>query len=246
VAEQKARGISVTAIGLGTNYSEELLAELAHRSGGNFYHVPDVERLPEVLRHEFETAARAVARNVRLRVHLTNGAGVRQVYGYQPVYGTRVVEVRLCDIEGGSGLRSLWEFELSTRQPGTYRVAWADVRYDDWNTGRPERLTADIVYEFATEPVAAAGPQETEFDNEMEVAEAVRSVDKTLLAVRRQNLDAVSVLAELDKVRAILEKHGRGRNADLVADASARIRAGGAIAKTLMSAIFNLDQGKAH
>jgi Ca-activated chloride channel family protein len=246
VAEQKARGISLTAFGLGLDYSEELLAGLAHRTGGNFYHVPNAERLAELFGLEFQAAAGVVARNVRLRVHLTNGASVRQVYGHHPTYGNRVVEVQLCDIAGGSGLESLWEFELSTRQPGRYRVAYADVRYDDFNTGRPERLTADIVYEFASESIADTGPEVAQFDAEIEVAEAVRTVDKTLLAVRRQNLDPVLVLQELAQVQSVLEKYGRKQKMALVAEASAQIRAGGATAKTLMSAVFQLDQGKAH
>lgn len=247
VAEQKTRGISVSTIGLGTDYGEELLAGLAHRTGGNFYHVPEPERLTEVFRKEFWSVSRVVAQNLRLRVHLANGVSVRQVYGHQPTYGNRVVNIMLSDLEADTELKSLWEFELSARTAGLYRIAHADIRYDDLNTGRPERLSANLLYQFTAEDLGPDnGPGSEQFDEETVVAEAIRTVDKTLLAVRRQNLDAAAVIMELDNVHAILLANGREKLADAISAATADIQSGAAVAKTLTNVIFNLDQGKAH
>jgi Ca-activated chloride channel family protein len=246
VVDQKSRGISVSSVGLGNDYDEELLASVAHRTGGNYYHVADPECLEDAVKQEFELLTRVVARNLRLRVRLARGAGVRTVYGQQPVYGDRVVETDLCDVEAGGGLQSLWEFELSTRPAGRYRIGQADLRYDDVNTGRPERLVADLIYEFTAEPNAVQPATSIDFDREIEVAEAIRDVDKTLLAVRRQNLEPAAVLQELEKVKATFTKHGRQQEIAAVAKAAADIEAGGSLVKTLMSTVFNLDQGKTH
>lgn len=245
VVEQKSRGISVTAVGLGSDYDEELLGGIASRTGGNFYHVPDPDHLADVLKSEFDELARVVARNLRLRVRLTRGAGVRQVYGHPPIYGNGVVELELGVVDQNRGLRSLWDFELSTRSPGRYRIGQADLRYDDLNTGRPERIVVDLIYDFALGCDDITPSQSAiDFDAELVVAEAVRTIDKTLLAVRRQNLEAAVVIQELEKVKAIFSNHGRHAAAAVVAETAAKIQAGGSIAKILTNTVYNLDQGK--
>ncbi len=247
VVEQKMRGVSVTTIGLGSEYGEELLAEIALRSGGNFYHVPETDRLADIFRREFQCMTRVVADNIRLRVHVNRGVYVRQVYGHQPSILSREVEVVLSDLEGESDMRSLWEFEIVTRGAGWYRIAEADLRYDDLNTGRPERLTTDLVFEFCAEEQDPVDDPEPEgFTAQVEAAEAVRTIGKTLHAVRRQNLDVNSVIHELEGVRDILTSHSRERSVEMVADTLADIQSGGHVAKALMALMFNLDQGKAN
>lgn len=249
VVEQKKRGISLSAIGLGDDYDEDLLGTLANRTGGNLYHVRDSGGLNQALATEIETLSRTVAKNLRLRVSLARGVYVRQVYGHPPIYGNRAVEADLSDVAADGGLQSLWVFEISPHYPGRYRVAQADLRYDDLNTGRPERLLADVIYEFTAEPVSLAEEAAdgmADFDAEIEIAEAVRDIDKTLLAVRRQNLEAGAVQQELEKVKTTFAKHGRTRELAAVASASAEIDAGGSLVKTLMSTVFHLDQGKTH
>jgi len=246
IVDQKARGISVTTVGLGTDYDEELLATIANRSGGNFYHVPDPELLGDVFKQEFDQLSQVVARNLHLRVRLARGAGVRQVYGHPPNYGNNVVDLDLCDVPGGQGVRSLWDFEISTRPAGRYRIGQADIKYDDLNTGRPERVTADLIYEFVSDPAEVVAPTGgVDFDAEIEVAEGVRSIDKTLLAVRRQNIEPMVVLQELSKVKAVFVKHGRQNAVKAVSNAESDVQAGGAMTKILMGTVFNLDQGKA-
>ncbi len=118
VAEQKSRGITVTALGFGPDYNEELMAGIARRSGGNYYYIARPELIPEVFRRELDTLMRISARNLRLRLALARGVAVRQVYGQQPALGQRSAEVTLIDVEAGTGLSSLWEMEMTARPSG--------------------------------------------------------------------------------------------------------------------------------
>ena len=108
----------MTTLGFGPDYNEELIAGIARRSGGNYYYIARPELIPEVFRRELDTLMRITARNLRLRMALSRGISVRQVYGQQPSFGERTVETPLIDVEAGTGLSSLWELELSARPPG--------------------------------------------------------------------------------------------------------------------------------
>ena len=244
VAEQKARGITVTALGFGPDYNEELVAGIARRSGGNYYYIARPELIPEVFRRELDTLMRITARNLRLRLHLPRGVTVRQVYGQQPVYGNRTAEVTLIDVERDTGLSSLWELEISPRPAGTYRVARAELLYDDAATGRPEKLSADTVMDFTTDRALIASSVNSRVLRELEVARAARSLDKTIMGMRTQQMDATQAMQELNRTKTLMLDQGKLQQAHEITQAMQQIAGGGSVEKTLMGTIYSLDQGK--
>ncbi len=244
VAEQKGRGITVTALGFGPDYNEELMAGIARRSGGNYYYISRPELIPEVFRRELDTLMRIVARNLRLRLYLPRGVTTRQVYGQEPVFGHRMAEATLIDVERDTGLSSLWEMEISPRAAGTYRIARAELLYDDAVTGRPEKLSEDIVMDFTTDKAAIASGVNARVQNEVEVARAARSLDKTIMSMRTQQIDRTVAIQELDRTKTMLLDRGKLAQAQQITQAMQEIQGGGSVEKTLIGTIYNLDQGR--
>ena len=246
VAEQKGRGISVTALGFGPDYNEELAAGIARRSGGNYYYIARPELIPEVFRRELDTLMRITARNLRLRVFLPRGVTLRQVYGQSPVYGPRTAEVTLVDVERDSGLASVWELELSPRPAGTYRVAQAELVYDDALTGRSEKLTADAVLDFTTDRSAIAAGVNARVQTQVEIARAARSLDRTMMNMKTQQMDAnkTQAMSELNRTKTLMLDRGQLAQAQQITQAIQDIESGGSVEKTLIGAIYALDQGK--
>jgi len=71
------RGMSVSTIGLGDDYNEDLMTALAESSDANYYFVDDVEMLAEVFENEIGELKSVVAR--RLVVDIEFPQGVRPV-----------------------------------------------------------------------------------------------------------------------------------------------------------------------
>jgi len=69
--------ISVTTLGLGLGYNEDLMTELALRSDGNHAFIKDSEALASVFENEFGDLMSVVAQ--RLQLKITCGEGVRPV-----------------------------------------------------------------------------------------------------------------------------------------------------------------------
>ncbi len=88
VAELKGRGISVTALGFGPDYNEELMAGIARRSGGNYYFIARPELIPEVFRKELE-AERDARRRSELNLARAQGYIDRVTEGEPPLPGAR-------------------------------------------------------------------------------------------------------------------------------------------------------------
>ena len=244
VAEQKARGLTVSTFGVGTVYSEGLLAALAWAGGGSFTDVPRPERIPEAFRREMETATRTVAAGVRLRLSLSRGVSVREASGHAPVFGPRSAEIGLVDVEGGSGVAALWEMELTARPAGAYRVAQAEVLYEDARTGRQEKVGADVVVEFAEGTGHAGAGLDGRVQAEREIAQAGVTLNKTLAALRGGRLDRTGALGALQDTKTLMLDRGRLAQAQRITQAMQEIEAGGAVEKTLTGTVTALAQGR--
>jgi len=245
VAEQKNRGISITALGFGSEYNEELMAGIARRSGGNYYYIAQPALIPEVFRRELETLMTITAKNVRVRLNLPRGVQCRYVYGVpNPRLGPRSVEYQVADIEHGSVVTNLSELELERHVPGIYRVARAEVMYDDAVSGRVETLSADAVVEFVTDRAQVESGRNPVVRRELEVHLASRNLEKTMMGMRTQQLTAMGAMQELQRTRTILMQSGRMEQAQEVGQAIEALQRGGEVEKTLIGTIYHLDQGK--
>lgn len=246
VAEQKARGISVTALGFGSEYNEELMAGIARRSGGNYYYIQRPDLLPEVFRRELESLMTIVGKNVRVRFQLSRWVQLRQVYGFQPAFQQRAVEVSVPDIERGTVRTVLAELEFDRHLPGTFRVARVDVMFDDVVNNRPERVSADCVFEFTADRNLLAANINPTVHNELEIAQASQNLQRTMMGMRTQQLTAMGAVQELQKTRALLAQTGQVGQAQEIDAAMQALQRGGADAaeKTLIGTIYTLDQGK--
>ncbi|MBI3948358.1 MAG: VWA domain-containing protein [Armatimonadetes bacterium] len=247
VAELKTRGITVTALGFGPDYNEELMAGIARRSGGNYYFISRPELIPEVFRTELESLMTVVAKSLRLQLHLTRWTQVRQVYGLQPAFGARSVSVELVDLERGALVSALVEVDLERRPAGTYRVARALLGYDDVTTGRTEQLSGDAVVEFVADESRVAAGVNPVVQREVEIARASQNLQRTVMGIKTQALTSAAAIAELERTQSLLAAQGRLDQAQDVTRAIASMRKGDAgteAEKTLMGTILDLERGE--
>ncbi len=246
VADLHARGITVTALGFGPEYNEELMAGIARRCNGNYYHIARPEEIPNVFRKELQTVLSVTARNVRLTLHLPQGCSVRQVYGSPPTFGARTAEISLGDVERDTTLTKLWEVDWEPHRAGTYRVAKAVVTYDDPGTGRMETRSANAVVDFILDRGRIAQGADPVVAQELGVALAGRDLEQTMHGMRTQQLSAAEVTMALERTQALLTQQGRSEEAQEIADAAGALRRGegGGAEKTLIGTIYHLDQGR--
>lgn len=244
VAEQKSRGVTLTALGFGSDYNEELLAAIAKRSGGNYYYITRPELIPEIFRKELETLMNVVARNVKLRVNTSRWVQVRQIYNKLPTFGHRSAEVTLADIERGQTQTAIIEMELGNRPGGKYRVAKVEVIYDDSVTAAAESVSGDVIIDFTTDENLIATGVNEQVLREIEVAEASRNLEKTVMGMRTQQVSPADAVRELEKTRMMLIDQGKTLQAQDIQNAIDQIKQGGGAEKTLMGTILDLDRGK--
>jgi Ca-activated chloride channel family protein len=163
-----------------------------------------------------------------------------------PAFGQRSAEVTLADLERGAALSVLTELELGPRPPGSYRVARVSLVYDDATTGMTnQRMEEDLVFAFVGDRAQLASGANALVQRELEIARASRSLERTMMGLKTQQLSAGQAAVELERTQMFLASQGRGDQAQEVGEAIESLRRGaGDAEKTLIGAIIDLDQGK--
>lgn len=245
-AEQRSRGVSTTALGFGPEYNEELLAGLAKRGGGNYHYISRPELIPEVFRSELEQLLTLVAKNIKLRLLLSKWTDVRQVYGQTPSMGPRTAEIQLPDLERGATHRTLVELGLGRRPAGTYRVARVEVTYDDCVTGAfNQRVEADLTFNFVNDMAMVQAGVNGTVQREIELARASRSLERTMMGIKTQQLTSAMAIQDLQRTQMLLQQSGMTEQAAEVGAAMQGLRTGsGDVEKTLIGTMLDIDLGK--
>ncbi|MFN3728716.1 MAG: vWA domain-containing protein [Fimbriimonadaceae bacterium] len=246
VGEIKSRGVTCTFLGFGPDYNEELLAAMAKKAGGNYYYIPRPEMIPEVFRAELEKLMTVVARNLRLEVKLARWVEMRVTPTSDVVAGSREFTLSLADVERGAAIHQVFDFEYPNHPLGFYRVAWGRLTYDDGITGRTETVDIDMILEFTADAARYSVAPNPLVAQASQVAAAGRTVEKTLMGLKSNQITASMAVADLQKTQAILVAQGRTQEAQEVTMALRAIQSGqtGEAEKTLMGALVHLDQGK--
>lgn len=89
--ELRARGISTTTFGVGSDFDEVLLQSMADAGGGHFYYIADAGQIRDHIASEVGETLEVVARNVTLEVTPADGVRVEAMSPHRMSPGNRPV-----------------------------------------------------------------------------------------------------------------------------------------------------------
>jgi Ca-activated chloride channel family protein len=164
--DAQGQGVTITALGLGLEWNEQLLDDIGTASGGSSDFIPEGQ--PDVILHTFRQqvhlAQSTVVQNAEMVLRLVTGVMPRTVWRVTPMIARlghralsdRDVQVTLGDMDAQQGQSVLAEMLLPPRQPGNYRIAQAEVSYDVMIKGLSgEKVKTDVVLGFTADPAQA-------------------------------------------------------------------------------------------
>jgi Ca-activated chloride channel homolog len=181
VESSRSRGITITALGLGLDYDEALMAKIAQGSGGKFRHLEDSTKVAAFFRGEVLRLQGVVARNARLELSVGPGVRVTDVIGqtWQPNGAGATLE--LGDISRGDERTIYVELAAATRRAGS-AVELVDAQLSWSLPGASERADASAF--VASRTVAGDAAVEAGRDASVELGAALaRSAAATVRAL---------------------------------------------------------------
>ena len=155
-----AAGVPLIALGLGSDWNEDLLIDLAQRTGelGDAYLIRQPDDGGPIFDQVF-TQMKVVAQELAFRLLLVQGVEARRVWQVTPLikditFGAvrgRTVLFGLPELaESGAGF--LVELLIPPRNPGQYRFAQAELTYQVAGQAGTQTARVDLTAEVTTDP----------------------------------------------------------------------------------------------
>jgi len=116
------KGISVTTIGVGDDYNEDLMAGLAEASDANYYYVQDTEKLPEIFAKELGELLTVAARDVRIEITCPDGVKPLGFIGRPEKFDDQKATVNLSQFSTGQDRQLFLRCLVNGNQPEVARV----------------------------------------------------------------------------------------------------------------------------
>lgn len=177
------RGISVTTIGVGEDYNEDVMAGLAEASDANYYYVKDTEKLPEIFNKELGELMNVAVRNVRIEIICPDGVTPLGFIGRSEKFENQRAIVNLSQFTPGQDRCLFLRCRVDGNQPD---VAKVNVSYTDELDGGSSQT--------------ASGAARIDFTDDQGASD--KSVNATVHAQKELMLTAVAkdeAMAEADE-----------------------------------------------
>ncbi|MFT5433540.1 MAG: Ca-activated chloride channel family protein, partial [Myxococcota bacterium] len=125
------QGVSVTTMGVGTDYNEDLMTAVADHASGNYYFIEKSSAIASVFTLELSRMFSTVAQAATVEVLIEDGVELKQVFGYTSTREGDIVKVPLAEMFAGQKRSILLEFVVPTVREGNVRVGEVTLRYVD-------------------------------------------------------------------------------------------------------------------
>lgn len=217
-------GVSVTTIGLGLGYNEDLMTRLAQGSDGNTYFVEHSADLPRIFATELGDVLNVVARRVVIEIDFPTGVRPMRFVGRDGVISGQRAELTMNQLYGGQERFALVEVEVAPAKAGSTReIARAQVRYDDVAGQRAASLTAKREIKFSSDraKVVASADHRVQTDYAANVLAVAKDEAIALVDAGRRDEAGKLMQARSAELKTMAETYNNASLAKVAAPAAA-------------------------
>jgi Ca-activated chloride channel family protein len=180
-----AREMTITTIGVGLDYNEDLMTALAAESGGNSYFARNASSLSEIFARDMEDASSLSARHVTVTLVCRDGSVPLKSLGRTGSMGGKAITTDIGNVYGDEKY-ALFEVEIPSQGNGLpFEAASVSVEYEDTLTGKKHKIESPLSLRVTNDREEARKNRRDDIAEQAEIArnaeareEAVRLADE--------------------------------------------------------------------
>jgi Ca-activated chloride channel family protein len=167
-------GVATTTFGVGADFDERLLRDIAHEGGGHFYFVETPAQIPDLLTSELGEALEVVRRDAALRIELPGGAEAEPLNRFRVVRAAGDDELRLelGDLTSGQDVSAVVRILFPRGEHGTATGVRVSVASADPVAREAEQT---LLWQYASHAENDAQPRDRAVDREVARLYAARA-----------------------------------------------------------------------
>lgn len=172
------KGIQLSAVGVGTDYNQPLMAQLASAGGGLLHFAGESNNIEKAFRQEMESILYPMAKAASLELLYDNQLIYRQLYGYEHENVTQGnMKVKIDHLFPGLSKLGLVKFDLINATKETeQKPVVVRLKYTDVITGKTVLVEKSIALEWTE----ATGAMDLTIDKEHKKMLAVAIVNQSM------------------------------------------------------------------
>jgi len=146
----KKENISVTTVGVGDDYNEDLMTILAAKSDGNTYYVKTIDDVARIFTAELGDMLSVVAKNVNVSLTCPDGVIPTSIINREGKIQGQQVTMSMSQLYGGQEKYALVEVMIpQSKATGTLEIANATISYDNALTRTNESAAGNANLKFS-------------------------------------------------------------------------------------------------
>ena len=187
-------GVSVTTIGVGDDYNEDLMAGLAEASDANYYYVNDTEKLPEIFARELGGMLAVAAREVRIEITCPDGVQPLGFIGRSEKFEDQKAVIHLSQFTAGQDRYLMFRCRVNGDAPEIARVKASYT--DELNGGTTDEAEDVAKVRFTDDQSAADKSLNSEVIAQKEIMLTAVAKDEAMVQADAGNYrQAATILA---------------------------------------------------
>lgn len=197
--ELRTLGVATTTFGVGADFDERLLRDMAHEGGGQFYFFETPAQIPDLLTSELGEALEVVRRDAALQLELPEGADAECLNRFRVVRapGDNELRVELGDLTSGQELCAVVRVRFPRGENGTVTGVRVSVASADPFAREAEQT---LLWQYASHAENDAQPRDRVVD---------REVARLFAARARAEATEFNRRGDYDHARQVLEATAR-------------------------------------
>lgn len=141
-------GVHITAMGLGLNYDENLMTNLAEYGAGNYYFIESPNQLAGIFEKEFGQIIATVAKDTVMRLSPEQGVRVEEIYGYTHTVKDGKIQINLGEVFGGQERNILIKLNAPAEKLGKHGLVKASFEFTDiLKSDESVKMQRELAYE---------------------------------------------------------------------------------------------------
>jgi Ca-activated chloride channel homolog len=180
--DARRKSVSITTMGVGLSFHEDLMMGLAESGGGTYYFIESGASLPSIMQDEFNTMSHIVAQNAEIELQLGRGVLVQDVVGclYRTSKGKYIITVG--DIYANSQREFVVELSIPPGS-GTRRVVRGSLSFKSGEVSIRRVQPFEISLVYTRDAAEVEKHRDHKAQAKADIAVSTRMVDEALKAL---------------------------------------------------------------
>jgi len=144
VSKAKRKGVTITTLGLGLQYNEDLMQTIAESGGGHYYFIEGPDQMAHIFRTEMNTLFTTVAKGSVITFRRAPIVKSVKVFGYPVTEKDRETSISMDNFYAEEKRSVLLRLEFEAGKEGKIDIGQLQLVYNDLQEKDKKTLTTDI------------------------------------------------------------------------------------------------------